>query len=145
MPEMCCFNHACFYKTESILSICADKTTAHVIKQSIRRTICIPLVVEIMEIVEGAWTSYRIISDWPWATDDGRLVASDRWLVFETLWEQSVPYSPSSEGVIEQLGLHSASNLHLPFDLDFSLHGIIVLNTEYIHTQGSAPQYLNHR
>ena len=30
---------------------------------------------------------------------DGRLVASNSWLVFETLQEQSVLYSPSSEGV----------------------------------------------
>jgi len=54
MPEMRCSNHARFYKTDGILSICADETTADVIEQSIRRTTYIPLVVEIMAIAEGA-------------------------------------------------------------------------------------------
>ena len=37
-------------------------------------------------------------------TGNGRLVASDRWLIFEILQEQLAPNSSSSEGVIEQLG-----------------------------------------
>ena len=86
------------------------------------------------------------------ATNDGRLVASDRQLVFETSQKQSVPYSPSPESVIEQLGMGRVyvlvtSSLHSPCDLGFSFHDRIAPNVEYlsIYMPGSVQQHLNHR
>lgn len=80
-------------------NICANGTIVPRIEQYIQTNIDIPLIIEI----NSNWGGGKEQNEKRLTLGDGRreIGGERRTLIFEILQEQSVSYSPSSEGVIE--------------------------------------------